>query len=109
MLSINNKQWRNWSGSFLNKPEKILYPRNENDIVKIIKHCNYTGKKMGIIVAGHSFTPLVVTNGILVSLQHLSGIEKIDYEKKHVTIWCVTNLDDYGKSLHKHNKTIKNL
>ena len=72
MLSINNKQWRNWSGSFLNKPEKILYPRNENDIVKIIKHCNYTGKKMGIIGAGHSFTPLAVTNGILVYLKHLS-------------------------------------
>jgi len=109
MLSINNKQWRNWSGSFLNKPEKILYPRNENDIVKIIKHCNYTGKKMGIIGAGHSFTPLAVTNGILVSLQHLSGIEKIDYEKKRVTILGGTTLTDLGKNLHKHGLTMENL
>lgn len=109
MLSINNKQWRNWSGSFLNKPEKILYPRNENDIVKIIKHCNYTGKKMRIIGAGHSFTPLAVTNGILVSLQHLSGIEKIDYEKKRVTIWGGTTLTDLGKNLHKHGLTMENL
>ena len=109
MLSINNKQWRNWSGSFLNKPEKILYPRNENDIVKIIKHCNYTGKKMGIIGAGHSFTPLAVTNGILVSLQHLSGIEKIDYEKKRITILGGTTLTDLGKNLHKHGLTMENL
>src|SRR5690625_3484734 len=107
MLSIKNKQWKNWSGSFLNKPEKILYPRNENDVVKIIKHCNYSGEKMRIIGAGHSFTPLAVTNGILVSLQHLSGIEKVDYEKKRVTIWGGTTLYDIGKSLQNIRSTIE--
>src|SRR5690625_4963840 len=64
---------------------------------------------MRIIVSGHSFTPLVVTNGILVSLQHLSGIEKVDYEKKRVTIWGGTTLTDLGKSLHKHGLTMEKL
>src|SRR5690625_6003708 len=64
---------------------------------------------MRIIGAGHSFTPLAVTNGILVSLQHLSGIEKIDYEKKRVTIWGGTPLTNLGKSLHKHGLTMENL
>src|SRR5699024_10810448 len=40
---------------------------------------------------------------------HLSGIEKIDYEKKRVSIWGGTTLTDLGKSLHKYGLTIENL
>src|SRR5699024_7893298 len=109
VFSINNKQWSNWSGSFLNKPEKILYPRNENDIVKIIKHCIYTGKKKRIIADGRYCTQLAVTNGSIFSLQHLLEIEKRHYEKKRVTIWGGTTLTDLGKSLHKYGLTMENL
>lgn len=109
MLSINKKKWKNWSETFLNRPEEILYPRNENDILKIIQRCKQNGKKIRVIGAGHSFTPLAVTNGILLSLQHLSGIEKIDYENERVTIWAGTTLTDLGRLLYNHGLTMENL
>ncbi len=109
MLSINDTQWKNWSESFINKPERIFYPRNESDIITLFKECKQNRKKVRVIGAGHSFTPLAVTNGILVSLHHLSGIEKIDYVNKRVTIWGGTTLIDLGKLLYKHGLSMENL
>ena len=109
MLSINDTQWRNWSESFINKPDEIIYPKSEYEILNIVKQCNLTGKNLRVIGAGHSFTPLAVTNGILLSLHHLSGIKEIDHENKRVTVWAGTTLIELGNLLYKHGLSMENL
>lgn len=109
MFSVTNKQWINWSESFISKPEMILYPKNEQDINNIINYCQKNDKKIRVIGAGHSFTPLAVTNSILLSLEHFSGIDKIDYENKRVSVWAGTTLLELGKLLYEHDLSMENL
>lgn len=66
-------------------------------------------KKIRVIGAGHSFTPLAVTNSILLSLEHFSGIDKIDYENKRVSVWAGTTLLELGKLLYEHDLSMENL
>src|SRR5699024_6710020 len=109
MFSLTHQQWTNWSESFISKPEMILYPKNEEDIHNIIKYCHKNKKKIRVIGAGHSFTPLAVTNNILLSLENFSGIDKIDYENKRVSVWAGTTLLELGKLLYKHGLSMENL
>ena len=50
MFSVTNKQWTNWSESFISKPEMILYPKNEQEINNIINYCQKNDKKIRLAV-----------------------------------------------------------
>ncbi|MGH8457306.1 MAG: D-arabinono-1,4-lactone oxidase [Stenotrophobium sp.] len=64
--------WHNWSGSQSCIPTARVAPANEADLAATIR-----GAAAGTIRAvgtGHSFSPLVPTDGTLVSLGNLSGM-----------------------------------
>lgn len=63
--------------------------------------CTKKGKKIRVVGSGHSFTPLVQTEEILVSLDELKGITNIDTEKMTVEVWAGTKLHDLGSYLRK--------
>ena len=70
--------------------------------------CTKKGKKIRVVGSGHSFTPLVQTEEILVSLDELKGIMDVDIENMTVEVWAGTKLHDLGKLLEEkvmHKKT----
>jgi len=59
--------------------------------------------------SGHSFTPLVQTNDVLLSLEHIQGIEEIDYERSTVTVLAGTRLKTLGEDLYARGLAQENL
>src|SRR5699024_1164464 len=57
----------------------------------------------------HSFTPLVATGDILVSLEHFQGIDSIDRENDYVTVWGGSNLKVLGEQLWEQGYAMENL
>jgi FAD-linked oxidoreductase len=49
--------------------------------------------------SGHSFTPIVGTGGLLLSLAEMRGIQTIDEERKRVTVLAGTRIGDVGRLL----------
>lgn len=112
MLSVKkkeNKKWENWSKLVLSHPEAIYYPKHLHELVMLVKTCQSENKKLRVVGAGHSFTPLVATSEILVSLDYLSGIESLDRENHLVTVWAGTRLKDLGKLLANQGYAMENL
>lgn len=103
------KKWKNWSESFLNEPQNILYPKCIEDIQNIVNSCRREGKKIRVIGAGHSFVPIAATEGVLLSLDNLKGIDQINRKKKRVTVWAGTTLKDLGLLLHEQGYAMENL
>lgn len=65
-------EWRNWSGSVVAAPVKIAYPRDEAELRTLVQ----SATKVRVAGAGHSFMPLCVTDGTLVSMRdYAAGIE----------------------------------
>ena len=62
--------WQNWSGSVTSRPSAIRTPSTLDEIVAIVHECRAANRTLRVVGAGHSFTPLVATEAILVSLDH---------------------------------------
>lgn len=109
MLFVNNRQWKNWSETVISRPAHYEQPKNIEDIQKIIAQCRKAGNRIRVVGAGHSFTPLVATGEMMLSLSKLSGIVEIDRENNLVTVWAGTTLKDLGKMLHREGFAMENL
>lgn len=101
--------WRNWSGSVTANPAEIVKPSSLDDIVALVRRCAAEGKTIRAVGAGHSFTPLVATDSVLVSLDDYHGIEHVDVEARTATVRAGTKLAELGKLLFAHGLAQENL
>jgi FAD-linked oxidoreductase len=94
-------EWQNWSGSVNCNPTKIVYPATQAEIIQIVKDCRKRNIGLRVIGSGHSFSPLVKTDGIIMSLDHYSGVIKIDHAKQQATVLAGTKIKTLGEELFK--------
>lgn len=106
---MRQKEWRNWSGSVRFRPERILYPGSVEEVAKIIRQAADESKQIRVVGSGHSFTPLVPTDDILLSLDRLRGLEEVDKERGLVTVRAGTKLKELGELLLRHGLAQENL
>ncbi|MFZ6687841.1 D-arabinono-1,4-lactone oxidase [Undibacterium sp. SXout11W] len=86
--------WQNWSGIQSCHPLGINSPANESAIADLFKQSSGTIRCVG---AGHSFVPLVPTDGTIVSLDKMSGI--IDRHDHLVRVQAGTRLAQLAREL----------
>ena len=98
--------WRNWSGSQQCLPEARVAPATVAELQELIAANSGTIRPVG---AGHSFTPLVPTDGTLVSLARLSGLVEHDPATLEATLWAGTRLGDAGKPLEDVGQALVNM
>lgn len=89
----------NWSGSLRFTPERMERPTSEEELSGIIRP----------IGSMHTSSPILVTDGVLVSLEHLRGIESYDPKQREATVRPGTTLHDMGEALHEHGLAVPNL
>ena len=94
--------WSNWSGSVRASPAQFAQPRTEAELQALVRDAN----KVRVVGAGHSFTPLCETDGLLLNLSELEGELVIAPDRKTVTApagWSLKRLTkamwDEGLSL----------
>lgn len=109
MLSIKEQKWRNWTGNVEGIPQYTMYPKSVQDVVEVIHIAKKKEKKIRIVGSGHSFTPLVQTEDILVSLDELKGIVDVDTQAMAVEVWAGTKLYDLGQLLQQTGYAQENL
>jgi len=92
-------RWQNWSASVRSTPETVVRPRDLEELAKLVGSYAREGRHVRVVGAGHSFTPLVSTDDVLMSLDGMQGIVSVDQEKNHVTVWGGTKLHKLGNDL----------
>ena len=88
--------WANWSGGQTSHPARWFVPANEDELVAAVRAHSGT---MRVVGSGHSFSPLVVTDDVLVSLDSLKGVAAHDPATVQATVWAGTRLHDLGDEL----------
>src|SRR3954451_22061946 len=101
--------WSNWSGSVTASPAAIRYPTSVNEIVAIVRECRERGCGLRVVGAGHSFTPLAWTDGLLLSLDRYTGLELIDPAAAQATVRAGTQIKALGQLLFAHGLAQPNL
>jgi FAD-linked oxidoreductase len=92
-------RWQNWSASVKSAPKEIVRPASLEELARLIDAYSKEGRHVRVVGAGHSFTPLVYSDDVLISLDKMQGIESVDAEKNHVTVWGGTRLRKLGDDL----------
>src|SRR5690606_27377656 len=98
--------WRNWSGSVIARNAKIMKPRGLAELADAIRTAPGPIRIAG---AGHSFTPLVETEGTMLDLDRFQGLVSHDAIALQATVGAATRLGDLAKQLHAVGQGLPNM
>ncbi|PKD16226.1 oxidoreductase [Salegentibacter salinarum] len=101
-------RWKNWSGSLSFTPGKIVTPESEEEVVALVKTAQRENRKIRVVGAGHSSSPLVKTKDILLSLKHFQGAEEPDTDSHRLTILGGMTVKDAGKEAFRYGLAMHN-
>jgi FAD/FMN-containing dehydrogenase len=91
--------WRNWLGNETSAPRTILSPHSEFELRGAVAAASADGATIRTAGAGHSNTPLVATDELLVDLRHLRGVIGVDRERRTARVGAGTTIRDLGPAL----------
>lgn len=105
-LAARRSAWVNWSGALSANPKSRIAPSSEAELVQLIAGLDGQIRPVG---AGHSFSPLVPTDGNLVVLDKLSGLLAYNEDKLTTELAAGTRLSDAGPLLDNVGQAMFNL
>ena len=103
------KRWKNWAGNVVANPESIAAPAREEEVTSLVASAAHTNHTVRVVGSGHSFTPAVATNGLLLDIRQLSGIYSVDRAAGTVTVGAGTTLNELNRLLHAEGLALPNL
>lgn len=109
MIKAGTHHWHNWSGSVQAQPHQIAQPQDIAELTRLVKCAGHDGRHIRVVGSGHSFTPLVQTDDILLSLNHLQGVETVDKERGTAMVLGGTKLKYLGEALLAQGVAQENL
>ena len=96
----------NWSGVERATPNAISLPTSEEELSQLIAGTNGRVRPFG---SGHSFTGLVPSEGVMVDVSRLAGLQSIDAETGHATFGAGTRLFQMATELAGAGLALPNL
>jgi FAD/FMN-containing dehydrogenase len=102
------KVWSNWVGNQSFTPGHAAAPRDEEEVAALVREASERGSRVRIAGAGHSFTPIVETDGLLLDLSELRGVVATDPRRKRATALAGTLIRDFYEPLWREGLALKN-
>ncbi|MBQ1049507.1 FAD-binding protein [Micromonospora sp. C51] len=97
----------NWSGSLAFTPSGYAEPADEDEVRELVLRARESGNTLRPVGSGHSSSPLVRTDGTLVSLHRMAGV--IDKDSDRATVRGGSRLKELGEGLYKAGLAMENL
>ena len=107
-MTDDRPMFTNWAGNESCRPQQIAYPRTEEEVGEIITSAARRALPVRVVGAGHSFSAICLTEGVLISLDQMSGILRTDPAAKRVTVRSGTRIREFGDPLWQVGLCLKN-
>ena len=101
--------WSNWAGNQSCAPAAVHRPRTEGELVGIVGRAAAAGRRVRVVGAGHSFTPLVCTDGDLVDLRDYASVLEVDPVAGTARVQAGIPLSRMSGELAAHGLAFENL
>lgn len=98
--------WRNWSGNQQAQPTLRKTPKNEEQLIDLLKNSTQHIRCVG---AGHSFSPLVPTSDTLISLARFRSVDNINVQTQQVDVGAGALLSGIGQPLWEAGLALSNM
>ncbi|GGT09935.1 D-arabinono-1,4-lactone oxidase [Streptomyces chromofuscus] len=107
--SGKNGTWRNWGGNVAARPAREVTPASVEELTEAVRRAAEDGLTVKAVGAGHSFTSIAATDGLLIRPQLLTGIRHIDREAGTVTVEAGTPLKRLNVALAREGLSLTNM
>lgn len=101
--------WSNWAGNVCCEPRRRVDAASEAEVVAALREAERAGLPLRVAGSGHSFSPLVATDGVLLGLDGLAGIARHEPERRRVWVRAGTKLSALGRELFALGLALENL
>jgi FAD/FMN-containing dehydrogenase len=100
--------WRNWVGnqSFIARYKAA--PASEDELAALVSEASRQNLTTRVAGSGHSFTPVVATSGLLLSLKNMQGLVSADVDRKRVVVRAGAKIGDVGRALKELGLSLAN-
>ena len=98
----------NWAGNVKWTPQEVLLPKTEDEIAAIIKKATSSGKSIRTVGSHHSFTPLLATNSVSLSLDDMQGLISKEPNNRAIA-WAGTKLKRLSELLAENGLAQENM
>jgi FAD/FMN-containing dehydrogenase len=89
-------------------PALVAQPASEAEIPTLVRAAADARRTLRVAGSGHSFSPLVATDGVLVSLRDLTGVVSCDAAAGEATIRAGSTIASLGEPLRAHGLALAN-
>src|SRR6266542_236881 len=86
MRTGTRRRWSNWGGNQTCAPVAVASPAGEDELVQLVKDATTADRRVKVVGAGHSFTPIACTDGVQVDMARYGRVLTHDAEARTVTV-----------------------
>lgn len=93
--------WQNWGECVIATPDRLVSPTTIGEVISIVKAAGKEGRKIRVVGAGHSWSPLAPCEDIMMSLRKLTSIS-ISEDKSRVSVDPGVTVDQLAAFFKNH-------
>jgi FAD/FMN-containing dehydrogenase len=108
LADLPRARWTNWVGNQSFTPAHVAAPRSVEEIAALVEQAARAQLGVRVTGAGHSFTPVAQTNGLLLELAPLNGVIACDPEARRVTVRAGTPIHALYEPLWRAGLALRN-
>lgn len=108
-----SRLWQNWARSVRAHPQRVLHPATTDEVVAAVLAAAREGLPVKAYGAGHSFTPIAATDGVLLRLDRMDRVLSVSDAAADgtalVRVQAGISLHDLNPRLLAHGLALPNL
>lgn len=102
-------RWKNWGRTQSCRPTTIERPTSEDEIRDVVVRAAREGRRVKAFGAGHSFTDIACTDGVLMNLDRHDRVLDVDRQSRTVTVQGGISLQRLNAELARTGLAMSNL
>lgn len=105
---MSNPTWTNWAGTETCQPGAFVKAVSVEHVSEVVADATERGISVRPVGSGHSFAPLVPTDGIVLDISALSGVVSVDTNAAQARVLAGTTISALGEPLWDAGLTLRN-
>ncbi|HYZ93831.1 MAG TPA: D-arabinono-1,4-lactone oxidase [Actinomycetota bacterium] len=102
-------KWRNWGRTQSCNPVSLARPSSEDEIRAVVEAAALKGQAVKVRGAGHSFTDIACTDGVMISLDRYNSVLDVDRNAGTVTVQAGISIKQLNQELAAAGLAMSNL
>ncbi|WP_285731293.1 D-arabinono-1,4-lactone oxidase [Nocardiopsis sp. ATB16-24] len=101
--------WQTWASTHQARPRRTVTPGSVAQVTEAVSSAAAEGLRVRMVGAGHSFTDVAVTDGLLLSPTSLTRVRSVDPSAGTATVEAGLPLCDFNDVLARHGVALANM